>query len=122
MLIPLSLKNKARAFQVLRARLLDRKLQVEVTERRETRRKLVKSADRSEKIRTYNFVQVRYYGSCSILGLKALCLKDRVTDHRIGLTLKNLPSVLDGVGLQNIVKAIEADYHQGLIEEVLTNE
>ncbi|THH04915.1 hypothetical protein EW145_g5181 [Phellinidium pouzarii] len=51
--------NKARAFQVLKARLLDRKLQADITERRETRRNLVKSADRSEKIRTYHFVQVK---------------------------------------------------------------
>ncbi|EJD08523.1 release factor [Fomitiporia mediterranea MF3/22] len=96
--------NKSRAFQVLRARLLDRKLQAEIAERRDTRRQLVRSADRSEKIRTYNFAQ------------------DRVTDHRIGLTLKNLVSVLDGEGLQTILDALQADYYQSLVEDVLENE
>ena len=50
--------NRARAYRVLEARLLERKLHAEMIERRETRRQLVRSADRSEKIRTYNFVQV----------------------------------------------------------------
>ncbi|OCB88187.1 release factor [Sanghuangporus baumii] len=95
--------NKSRAFKVLRARLLDRKLQTEVTERRETRRKLVKSADRSEKIRTYNFAQ------------------DRVTDHRIGMTVKNIPSVLEGDTLQDILDAIQKSHRQELIEEMLEN-
>ncbi|KAI5119542.1 hypothetical protein M0805_008528 [Coniferiporia weirii] len=94
--------NKARAFQVLRARLLDRKLQADTTERRETRRRLVKSADRSEKIRTYNFVQ------------------DRVTDHRTGMTLKNVSSIISGAGLQVLLDDIIADYQQGLVEDVLS--
>ncbi|KAL5504872.1 MRF1 [Sanghuangporus vaninii] len=93
--------NKSRAFKVLRARLLDRKLQAEVTERRETRRKLVKSADRNEKIRTYNFAQ------------------DRVTDHRIGMTVKNITSVLEGDTLQDIIDAIQKSHRQELIEEML---
>ncbi|KAH8109915.1 release factor, partial [Phellopilus nigrolimitatus] len=93
--------NKARAFQVLRARLLDRKLQIDITNRRETRRQLVRSASRSEKIRTYNFVQ------------------DRITDHRIGWTSKNLTSVIDGPGLQQLLDAITTYYRQELIEDVL---
>ena len=52
-------QNRRRAFQVLQARLLDRKLTQDVLERRSMRRSLVRSADRSEKIRTYNYAQVR---------------------------------------------------------------
>jgi peptide chain release factor 1 len=52
-------QNRRRAFQVLSARLLDRKLGEEMRERRDVRRKLVKGAERSEKVRTYNFPQVR---------------------------------------------------------------
>jgi len=72
------LRNKTKAMSVLRARLLDieqRKQEAEITNQR---RSQVGTGDRSEKIRTYNFPQ------------------DRVTDHRIGLTLHDLPRVLDG--------------------------
>ena len=51
-------QNRRRAFQVLRARLMDRKLNQEMIERRDMRRSLVGSVDRSEKIRTYNYAQV----------------------------------------------------------------
>jgi peptide chain release factor 1 len=51
-------QNRRRAFQILRARLLDVKLRNEEQERRDIRRNLVKGADRSEKVRTYNFPQV----------------------------------------------------------------
>ncbi|KAH9943038.1 peptide chain release factor 1 [Epithele typhae] len=50
-------QNRRRAFQVLRARLMDRKLNEDMVQRREMRRSLVSSADRSEKIRTYNYAQ-----------------------------------------------------------------
>lgn len=86
---------------MLRARLLDRKLQADMTERRETRRRLVRSADRSEKIRTYNFAQ------------------DRVTEHRISYTVKNVESVLDGEGLQRILDAMKLEHRQDLIEDML---
>lgn len=52
-------QNKRRAFQVLRSRLMDRKIMREIEERRATRLNLVRTADRSEKIRTYNYAQVR---------------------------------------------------------------
>ena len=51
-------QNKRRAFQVLAARLMDQKLTREMAERRAVRQNLVKTADRSEKIRTYNYAQV----------------------------------------------------------------
>ncbi|MBV9281820.1 MAG: peptide chain release factor 1 [Chloroflexi bacterium] len=72
------LKNKASAMSVLRARLYEREEERRARELGQTRRSLVQTGDRSEKVRTYNFPQ------------------DRVTDHRIGLTLHNLPSIMDG--------------------------
>lgn len=72
------LRNRTKAMSVLRARLLDieqRKQEEEITKQR---RSQVGTGDRAEKIRTYNFPQ------------------DRVSDHRIGLTLHNLPRILDG--------------------------
>lgn len=50
-------QNKRRAFQVLRARLMDMKITREIAERRATRQNLIRTADRSEKIRTYNYAQ-----------------------------------------------------------------
>ena len=72
------IKNKEKAFKVLRARLYDLKLQEQNDEISAERRSQVGSGDRSERIRTYNFPQ------------------GRVTDHRIGLTLYKLDSFLDG--------------------------
>ena len=81
------LKNKTKAMSVLRARLYDieyRKQQAEVAE---SRRSQVGTGDRSEKVRTYNFPQ------------------DRITDHRIGLSLHNLPRVLEG-DMGDLVQAL----------------
>jgi peptide chain release factor 1 len=84
------LKNKNKALKVLRARLYavaeaerDAKLAAE-------RKQMVSTGDRSAKIRTYNFPQ------------------NRVTDHRIGLTLQSLDSVIEGK-LQEIIDALRAD-------------
>jgi peptide chain release factor 1 len=71
-------KNKARAMLVLRSRLLEAEEARLAAERQDMRRSQVRSGDRSEKIRTYNFPQ------------------DRLTDHRIGLTRHNLDAVLAG--------------------------
>ena len=71
-------ENKDRALKVLRSRLLQQKQDAYDEEYNARRQSQVGSGDRSEKIRTYNFPQ------------------DRVTDHRIGLTLRNLQGVLDG--------------------------
>lgn len=98
----LRLQNRRRAFQVLRARLMDRKLNQEMIDRRDLRRSLVRSADRSEKIRTYNYAQ------------------DRVTDHRLGMSVKNLDSVMEGDGLQDFLKALQQRHHDELLEDVLS--
>ena len=71
-------KNKAKALAVLRARLLDLEERRRAEERGEVRRLQVGSGERAEKIRTYNFPD------------------DRVTDHRIGVTVHNLPGLLEG--------------------------
>ena len=80
-------KNKAKAMKVLRSRLLDRKIAAHEAERAAERRSQIGSGDRSAKIRTYNFPQ------------------NRVTDHRIGLSLYRLGDVLDG-DLEEIVAAL----------------
>lgn len=72
------IKNKEKAFRVLRARLFDLEEQKKQAERASVRSTMVGSGARSEKIRTYNFPQ------------------DRVTDHRIGYTQHNLPGFLSG--------------------------
>ncbi len=71
-------KNRARAMKVLRSRLLELEQRKRNEARASLRRTLVGTGDRNERIRTYNFPQ------------------DRVTDHRIGLTLHNLPKLLEG--------------------------
>ena len=71
-------KNKAKAMQVLRSRLLDAKLAEQEAERARERKTQVGTGDRSAKIRTYNFPQ------------------SRVTDHRIGYTSHNLPAIMNG--------------------------
>ena len=81
------LQNKIRALEVLRARLLDRMISEQEAARSRERRAMVGTGDRSAKIRTYNFPQ------------------SRVTDHRINLSLHNLPDILDG-GLDQLVDAL----------------
>ncbi|MDI7248008.1 MAG: peptide chain release factor 1 [Bacillota bacterium] len=81
------LKNKEKALRVLRARLLDKLQQEQKAEVDEARRMQVGTGERSERIRTYNFPQ------------------NRVTDHRINLTLYKLGQVLEG-GLDEIITAL----------------
>ncbi|HEY8489485.1 MAG TPA: peptide chain release factor 1, partial [Dehalococcoidia bacterium] len=81
------LKNRVKAMAVLRSRLLDLEQRKQMEEISEARRAQVGTGERSEKIRTYNFPQ------------------DRVTDHRIGLTVHNLEAVLDG-DLDEIIDAL----------------
>jgi len=86
------LKNKSKALKILKSRLLDIEQQKQAEALRDERRGMVKSGDRSEKIRTYNFPQ------------------NRLTDHRIGLTLYQLDRVVQG-DLTELVDALVA-FHQ----------
>jgi len=84
------LQNKEKAMRILRARLYQLELERQQSEVAGERRSQVGSGGRSEKIRTYNFKE------------------NRVTDHRIGLTLKRLDQVLEG-DLDEFVTALSAD-------------
>ncbi len=84
------LRNRLKAMSVLRARLLDREQRKKMEEITAQRRSQIGSGERAEKIRTYNFPQ------------------DRVTDHRINLTLHNLPRILDGE-LDELIKALSTE-------------
>jgi len=91
-------KNRAKAMSVLRARLLEAEQERQAAERGEERRSQVGTGERSEKIRTYNFPD------------------DRVTDHRIGLTVHNLPGLLEG-DLDRVIEPLsEADQARRLGE------
>jgi peptide chain release factor 1 len=87
------LKNKAKAMRVLRSRLLAHKQEEEAAKMSANRRTQVGTGDRSEKIRTYNFPQ------------------NRVTDHRINLTIQNLPAILEGE-LADLIEALMTDDYQ----------
>jgi len=90
------IKNKARAMTVLRARLLKRQEDEEHARYAAERRTQIGSGERSERIRTYNFPQ------------------NRVTDHRVGISLYNLPAVLEG-GIGELIQALrKADYEDRL--------
>ena len=92
------LKNKEKAMRVLKARLFDLAQSQQQSEYDETRKNLVGTGDRSERIRTYNFPQ------------------GRITDHRIGLTIHKLEMFLDGDLDEMIDSLIEADQAQYLKE------
>lgn len=92
-------KNKAKAMKVLRARILQKARQENEEKTTAMRRNLVGSGDRSEKIRTYNFPQ------------------NRLTDHRIGLTLYHLDAILNGE-LSEVVEALKTADKQERLEEV----
>ena len=81
-------KNKAKALRVLRARLLEAEEEKAARERAESRRRQVGTGDRSERIRTYNFPQ------------------NRLTDHRVNLTLYKLEEVLLG-NLAEVIAALQ---------------
>jgi peptide chain release factor 1 len=93
------LKNKNKAMRVLRSRLLAHKQEEEQAKMTAARRSQIGTADRSEKIRTYNFPQ------------------NRVTDHRINLTIQNLPAIMEG-DLDDLVDALMADDHGKRLQSV----
>jgi len=82
-------KNKRRALSILRSRLYERERRQQQEKRAKARRMAVGTGDRSEKIRTYNFPQ------------------NRVTDHRVNLTIHQLTGVLDG-SLDSVIQALRA--------------
>ena len=94
------LRNKTKAMSVLRARLLDLEQRKQEAAISKQRRSQVGTGDRAEKIRTYNFPQ------------------DRVSDHRIGLTLHNLPRILEGE-LDELIDALATNDQTKRLEEQL---
>jgi peptide chain release factor 1 len=92
------IKNKAKAMGILRARLLQMKIEYEQKQLSDKRRALIGSGDRSEKIRTYNFPQ------------------DRITDHRIGYSRSNIPGALDGQ-IDDLIENLQAAEHELMSEE-----
>ena len=95
-------KNRATAMRILRSKLLEIEREKQETAERDARRAQVKSGDRSEKIRTYNFPQ------------------DRITDHRIGLTKHNLSKVMDG-DIQEIIDSLRTHYQAESLRGESTN-
>lgn len=81
-------KNKAKALQVLRARLYEQQRQQAMAQRAQQRKGLIGSGDRSERVRTYNFPQ------------------GRVTDHRVHVTVHGIESMMAGEKLDEIIDAL----------------
>ncbi len=93
------IKNRAKAMRVLRARLLEAEEAKKAKERADARKSMVGSGDRSERIRTYNYPQ------------------NRLTDHRIGLTLYKLSGIVQG-DLDQVIQPLR----QNAVEEVMKAE
>ncbi|HEV7243175.1 MAG TPA: peptide chain release factor 1 [Thermoanaerobaculia bacterium] len=94
------IKNRAKALKVLKARLYDIERQKREAELSATRKGMIGTGDRSEKIRTYNFPQ------------------DRVTDHRIGLTVHNLPDVMNGY-IDVLIEPLNAHFQAEKLREAV---
>jgi len=94
------LKNRTKAMRTLRARIVEAEREKQEAEIAQTRKAQVGTGDRSEKIRTYNFPQ------------------NRVTDHRVGVTLHKLDYVLDG-DMGELVEALRSQRDQAAVAEVL---
>ena len=92
------IKNKSRALKVLRSRLLERETRAQQEAEALERRGMVGSGERAEKIRTYNYPQ------------------NRVTDHRIGLTLHKLDAIIDG-DLTELVQALKNEHQAALLAD-----
>jgi peptide chain release factor 1 len=84
-------QNRARAMKVLKARLYDQQREALDTARADQRKTQIGSGDRSQRIRTYNYPQ------------------GRVTDHRINLTVHNLPKVMEGEALDDVIAPLIAE-------------
>ena len=92
-------KNKARALSLLSAKLLNNEKEKQRREQADTRKSLVGSGDRSERIRTYNFPQ------------------GRMTDHRINLTLYKIEQILDGE-LEMIINPLQEEHQLDLMSRI----
>lgn len=92
-------KNRAKAISLLKSRLLDAEQSKQKQEQAQTRKSLVGTGDRSERIRTYNYPQ------------------GRLTDHRINLTIYQLNEVMEG-NLSLVVDALKREYHAELLAEL----
>jgi peptide chain release factor 1 len=92
------IKNKSRALKVLRSRLLEQEQRAQREQQAEERRGMVGSGERAEKIRTYNVPQ------------------NRLTDHRLGLTLYKLNAIMDG-DLEELITALHNDYQATLLQQ-----
>ncbi len=92
------IKNRAKGLRVLRSRLYEMKLQEQQKQITEERRSMVGTGDRSEKIRTYNFPQ------------------NRLTDHRIGLTIHQLDRVMDGK-IEDVIEALIAYFQSEKLKQ-----
>jgi peptide chain release factor 1 len=92
-------KNKAQALSILAARIRDRQVREQQAKEAATRKSLIGSGDRSERIRTYNFPQ------------------GRVTDHRINLTLYKIQQIMDG-DLDGLISALAAEHHAEQLAEM----
>jgi len=93
------IKNKAKALKVLRARLYDIEEEKRIKERAETRKSQVGTGDRSERIRTYNFPQ------------------NRLTDHRVNLTLYKLEFIMEG-DLAEVVETLKFSAKEKLLQKI----
>lgn len=96
-------KNRAKAMSLLKTRLLDAEQSKQKKEQAQTRKSLVGSGDRSERIRTYNYPQ------------------GRLTDHRINLTIYQLGDVMEG-NLSLVVEPLKREYHAELLAELGRND
>jgi len=96
-------KNKAKALKVLRARLLDAEERKSREERSSERKAQVGSGDRSERIRTYNFPQ------------------ERMTDHRLGLTIYKLSSMMDG-NLDELLEKLQIHFQAEVMKQSESSE
>lgn len=130
---PLAHQNRTKAYRVLRARLLDRRLMAEMEARRSVRRGQVKGTDRSEKVRTYNFPQVRssslprhlvlgppHQAALPRAELTSRCPQDRITDHRIPLTVSGLSDAMEGgETLDMVSRELEIMEEEDALSEIL---
>ena len=96
-------KNRAKAMSLLKTRLLDAEQSKQKKAQAQTRKSLVGTGDRSERIRTYNFPQ------------------GRLTDHRINLTIYQLTDVMEG-HLSLVIDSLKQEYHAELLAELGRNE